>query len=291
LKKIIVLLTFLFCQALCFADQLIIEPDQGRAPLLSFIDHAKSNITLVTYGLTDSAFIDALEKAKHEGKSVDVMLEPSPYRAANENQFAIANLHKDGIEVKKPNPEFKFLHQKTFLIDDYAIIMTFNLTHSTFKNERNFALILQDPLLVKKIRANLPDDRLVWSPDNSREKITDFIRSAHDSIKIYAQNVADYKIIGELAHAARKGVDVKILTSNKLSPKKLHYLTKAGVQVQLNHHLYIHAKVILIDEKRALLGSINLTQTSLDKNRELSIITDKPEIIRILNETFTRDFL
>ncbi|MEO8401769.1 MAG: phospholipase D-like domain-containing protein [Gammaproteobacteria bacterium] len=287
------------------ADQLIIEPDAGRAPLLSAIKNAQSSVNLVLYGFTDNNFIAALIAAKNQGKNVQVLLEPTPYKAENENTNAIQQFRIAKVNLEWPNKFFKLTHQKTFIIDQkYAIVMTFNLTNSSFSRERNFALLLTDPAMVQEISQVFSADwmhkiisvnqpNLVWSPNNSREKILAFIQSATSDIKIYAQDISDYRVVGALAKAARLGRRVEILTSiyPQQSPnKKLAYLQNAGVIIHNSNHYLIHAKVILIDHKRALLGSINLTKPSLDDNRELSVITEDAEVINQLDDTFAHDW-
>lgn len=297
-------LSFIFV-TLSFADRLIVEPDAGRDPLLTEIKKAKSSVDLVMYGFTDGALLNALIEAKKSGKNVQVLLEPTPYKAEGENAFAIKRLQSAHVNLQWPSDKFKLTHQKTFLIDKHsAIVMTFNLTHSTFKNERNFALILDNPVMVNEINQifmadwqhkhiDVNNPNLIWSPNNSRKKIIDFIRSANSDIKIYAQDLSDYQMIGALANAAREGKTVEILMrapKNKRN-KKLAYLRKAGVTIHFSKNYIIHAKVIIIDHKQAMLGSINLTQASINSNRELSVITKDPQVITTLTHTFEHDYL
>lgn len=289
-----------------FADELIIEPDAGRAPLLSAINNAKSSIALAMYGITDAQFTDALIAAKNKGKSVRVLLEPTPYKADDENNRAIKQLQSQRIDLRWPDKSFKLLHQKTFLFDqNVVIVMTFNLTRSTFTRERNFALIIQDPNEVKEISrvfnadflhqpVSVHDSHLVWSPNQSREKILGLIRQAHTNIEIYAQDMTDYQTIGALAKAARSGVQVKLIVSldpQKFNNGKLNYLRKAGVIIHNHQHYYIHAKVMIIDHQTALLGSINFTKASMEDNRELSVITEDDRILKSLQQTFEHDWI
>lgn len=303
----IVLFILLFFTHSCLADQLIVEPEKGREPILSFINHAKSSIELVMYGLTDNELIDALIHAKNNGKKVTILLESKPYRAEDENHFAMRELRANQLEINKANPDFKLLHQKTLLIDQQtAIVMTFNFTHSSFKNERNFALVVTDPAEVLEIQRVFNADsehkaisvhhsHLVWSPNNSREKILELLQGAKTSIKIYAEGLSDYQTIGTLAKAARSGVSTQILMSDESnsshSSRKFDYLTRAGVKMRFSKNYMIHAKVIIIDGKRAVLGSINLTKPSIDNNRELSVITEDPAVIGELNKTFNSDWM
>lgn len=294
-----------FCVSTAFAtEQLITEPDMGREPILAMMNNAKSSIKLVIYGLTDKQFINALINAKDQGKNVQVLLEPSPYLAQAENNYAKQTLRANDFDLQLPNPDYKLTHQKTLVIDqNTAVIMTFNFTNATFKKERNFALIITDPDEIQEIQRVFSADwqhiavtvnnpNLVWSPNNSREKILDFINNAHQSIKIYAEGLSDSQVIGALAKAAHSGVRVEVLMSKEShrSQKKSVYLADAGVQVRISKQYMIHAKVILIDDKRALLGSINLTKPSMDSNRELSIITASENIVQTLNQTFDADW-
>ncbi len=53
---------------------------------------------------------------------------------------------------------------------------------------------------------------------------------------------------------------------------------------------YIHSKSILADGRRAYIGSVNFTATSMDQNRELGILTTSPSVLRKLGETFDQDW-
>ncbi len=293
--------------SICFAqEQLLIEPDAGRTPILSLINHSHTSIDLIMYGLTDKQLLSALTDAANRNEDVKVLLEPTPYKAAKENQFAINKIHTTKIHLQTANPAFNFTHQKTLLLDKKsALIMTFNFTHSTFKNSRNFALLITEPSMLAEIEQVFSADwqhqahitvhnaHLVWSPNNSREKILSLIQSAKSEIDIYADSLTDYQTAGALAKAARAGVQVNILTSqrdHKSASRELNYLIQAGAHVHYDKELFIHAKMLMIDNKRAMLGSINFTQNSIDHNRELSIISEDSNVIKQLKKTFTADW-
>src|SRR5262249_16132978 len=131
---------------------------------------------------------------------------------------------------------------------------------------------------------------LIWSPDCSREKLISIIDNAQHSLKIYAQHVSDYKIVGALAKASRRGVSVEILTSGHIRDKTANYLKRAGVIIKQSNQFIIHAKVFIIDDSQAIIGSINLTQASLDDNRELSVITQDKKVVKQLNAIFDKDW-
>lgn len=299
--KYILFFIVILLSSLSYATQLIIEPKDGRAPILNTITHAQSSIDLAIYGFTDPEIMNAIIQTKSSGKNVHILLQHFPYKSATENLPAIQRFSTSHVATAYPASTFYLLHQKTLITDHrLAIVMTFNFTRSTFDNMRNFGLIITDPSMVQEIQKVFDADwqhrpiqphhpNLVWSPDNSRIKILGFINSAKSDIKIYAQGLSDYQVVGALAGAARRGVNVQILTSDALSVGKTAYLQKAGVKINLDTPLRIHAKVIIVDQQKALLGSINFTQTSIDKNRELAVITDDPKIVHELLEVYRED--
>jgi len=300
-KVIFLLLFFFLFPPTALADTLLIEPDEGRTPILNAIHNAHS-IDLVMYGFTDPAFLDALIQAKNSGKNVNILLEPLPYKNANENIYSLNRLKKANINLLSPNPDFQLTHQKTFIFDNKkALIMTLNLTRSSFQNQRNFGIWIEDSAMISEIKNVLQNDgnhqntfvtipNLVWSPNTSREKILHFIDAAKSSIKMYAQDVSDYQIVGALAKASQRGVKVELLVDKYSGQKRYDFLKKSDVNICFKHPYQIHAKVIIIDQKEALLGSINFTKPSLNKNRELSIITKDPLVIAGLLDTFQKDW-
>jgi cardiolipin synthase len=290
----------------CYADEtLIVEPDMGRAPLLSAIKQAQSTIDMVMYGLTDDSFIHALINAQSNHKNVRILLQHYPYMSTDENLKAIQELQAANMVVAWPDDKFKLTHQKTLLFDNSsALVLTFNLTHSSFTKERNFGLLITDPALVAKIQqvfnadwqhhaVMVHDADLVFSPDDSRQQILNLINAAHFSIKIYAEGLSDYQIVGALAQAARRGVDVCVLTStfhDKKPGKQFAYLQRAGVAIHFSKNYIIHAKVMIIDGDHALLGSINFTRQSVNNNRELSVIVHDKKIVAQLEGYFEGDW-
>jgi phosphatidylserine/phosphatidylglycerophosphate/cardiolipin synthase-like enzyme len=63
-----------------------------------------------------------------------------------------------------------------------------------------------------------------------------------------------------------------------------------GAKVHALKGLKLHAKMILADEKRAIVGSINLSPGSFDGRRELAIETDSQHVVKRLNEAAQTDW-
>lgn len=300
--KLLFLILLLISQAIAQADQLIIEPDEGRLPLLKAIEGAEKSIHLAMYGWTDPVLLNAVLQQKKAGKEIKIILEPHPYEAEKENYRAIKFFNEHHIDWQPTLPSFHLTHQKTLIVDGKnAIVMTFNFTRSTFKNDRNFGLIIDDKKQVNAIENIFLSDwmhkktmffsqTILLSPDNSRDLFLSHLRNAKKNILIYASSISDYQIIGALAQAAKNKVDVKILTSANMNQKKLAYLKRAGVSIKHANSYRIHAKAMAIDHKLAIIGSINLTASSLDLNRELSIVTTDSTVLTQLENIFNTDW-
>lgn len=298
MQKLLYLL--LFITSVAFSDQLIIEPDMGREPLLKAFSESQREINLVMYGFTDQRLLDALISQKNRGKNLKIILEKTPYRMEQQNNGVIRKLRRNKISLKLSLKGFQLIHQKTLLIDHQkALVMTFNFTKSTFKNQaRNFALLIDDQEKVQAIQqlfdadwqgSPVMDSPFIITGHKSRQKIIDEIGNSHHTIQVYTQALKDYKIIGALKAAVERGVTVQVLTSKMPSKKQLEYLKRGNVTLIESKNLFIHAKVFIFDSKRALIGSTNLTKASLEKNRELSIITEDKNVIEQLERTFLQD--
>jgi phosphatidylserine/phosphatidylglycerophosphate/cardiolipin synthase-like enzyme len=66
-------------------------------------------------------------------------------------------------------------------------------------------------------------------------------------------------------------------------------LQKAGIQLLISHKPHVHAKTILVDNQKLLVGSINFTDNSIDRNREASIIIGGNMAIQRYNKIIASD--
>lgn len=306
--RFLLLFFFIFASASASAtncNHLLIEPQAGIHPIINSIQHAKRNIELVIYGFTRRDLRRALIKAKKRGVAVQVILEKNPYKHAQENDYTRQRLIAAGIKVHNGNSHVALTHQKSLVIDHHlAWIMTMNFTYSGFKKQRNFAWSTCNSHLLTEMNSVFYQDwqdkdirefpaQLVWSPINARQRLTQLINSAKQQIDIYALSLADYQLIGYIARQAARGIDVRVILpskDSKLSRSEKRYLRSHGVKLHFMHQLSQHAKVIIIDGKSIYLGSTNLTEASIDKNRELGIIISDHKLAKKLTRQFNLDY-
>ena len=293
---------------------LITEPQDGIAPVLAMIDGAKKSVDLVIYELSDKNIEQALTAAQKRGLAVRVLLNPGYYgKPEYYNQTAYDYFVAQNIPAHWTPAYFALTHEKTLIVDNQAaLIMTFNLTPKYYPTDRDFGVLDEDAGDVAEIEnnfvadwnnhetqniASLPNnqnqDDLIWSP-NAQTKIINLINSAKISLQVYNEEMADQAIEQALENAATKKVRVQvIMTAAKNWQKDFQALTADQVQIKTyaaDAALYIHAKMIIVDDKQAFVGSQNFSDNSLNANRELGIITTDQKIISSLTKTFTTDF-
>lgn len=288
---------------------LVVQPGPGNKPVLEKISAAQKSIDLVMYTLDDIQVEKALGDAVARGVSVRVLLNGGYYsKKEQRNDGAYAELQKRGVPVRWTPTRFALTHQKTLVIDGTdALVMTFNLQSKYYATGRDFAIDDTDPVDVqaiekvfnadwegKSIVAPQGDD-LVWSP-GSEDELLYLIRSASSTLDIYNEEMADTDITAALVDAAKRGVHVRIDMTYATNWKPAFFtLRDAGVEVRTwassSKKLYIHAKVIIVDGARAFVGSENFSDTSLNKNRELGLVLEAPQIVSGLEEIFEKDWV
>ncbi|NOZ49758.1 MAG: hypothetical protein GXP37_06870 [Chloroflexi bacterium] len=290
------------------AQRLLVLPDDGRGPIMDLFDQAQSTIRFKIYLLTDSQTREALIAAAHRGVDVRVLIEREPTGGGESNQASFDILRQGGVQVRWAPGTFRMTHEKSVVIDDRtALIGTFNYTRSSLGSNREYGLYLSDPALVTDIAAIFdadwegegislgPDSPLVLSPDNSRQRLLELIDSARTSLWLEQATLLDNEITAHLVRAAGNGVDVRFIGPHRdqaddRATANYDKLRQAGAQVALLADPLVHAKVIVVDSQSALLGSINLSFSSLDMNRELSIVTRDAAVLARLQSTLDGDW-
>jgi phosphatidylserine/phosphatidylglycerophosphate/cardiolipin synthase-like enzyme len=106
-------------------------------------------------------------------------------------------------------------------------------------------------------------------------------------------------IIERLVRAVNRGVRVRIMARalHKLKRKKLfegvsglRIVHDVGAKVRTLRDLKLHGKIMIADDKRAIVGSINLSPGSFDDRRELAIETSSDHVVKRLLRTIEHDW-
>jgi phosphatidylserine/phosphatidylglycerophosphate/cardiolipin synthase-like enzyme len=140
---------------------------------------------------------------------------------------------------------------------------------------------------------------LVWSPTDSQERLLALINGAASSLRIYSEEMGDSTMEDALIAAARRGVSVRVCGENQDGEFDSDFarLARGGVRISYYHSsdgFYIHGKVIEADygtrHAKVFIGSENFSNTSLNQNRELGLITASRAVLSSIAHTFATDF-
>lgn len=303
--------------------------DPNRDPFILFIDQANTEILMASYKLQEKKLpqkdmLDALDRAVKRGVEVHVVTENrltsmeivEDGKKVEKN--AALNAYKErGVKVYSSSEKFNQSHTKYIVVDGKkAIIGTTNFDKeleghtSNERPSRDFAVKIESEEIISELIQAFWNDingeefigsqrDLLWGPNNQREIFKTLIESAKRSIKIYQQDITDSEMIEWFMKAAKNHVDVKLIMSphpfgfnnpdNNIDNQKK--LADAGGNVYLINDLNIHAKVMILDDCLMYLGSTNFYQPSIDKNRNVGLLTSDADLIQAVNAVFVEDWM
>jgi phosphatidylserine/phosphatidylglycerophosphate/cardiolipin synthase-like enzyme len=291
---------------------LIVLPDDSAKPIVDAIAGAARALNVRMFSFTDPTLIKATIAARQRGVKVRVMLNPARRDGESDNEETRATLVAAGIEVRDTSPKFALTHEKSMTIDDATgFVQSLNWDTRDLTETRDYAVVTTHKIevdeMVKCFEADWsqkeftadPASRLIWCPNNGRERIAEFIDSAKHTLWLQNERYQDTVIIERLVRAVRRGVRVHIMARppHKLKLEKLvegvgglRIMHDVGAKVHKLKHLKLHGKMLLADGARAVIGSINLSPGSFDARRELAIETDAGHVLKRLEQTLEHDW-
>jgi cardiolipin synthase A/B len=280
------------------ADSLIVEPDDGMAPIYALMSSPRRTLDMTMYELVDPTAEALLANDAARGVRVRVVLDSRLER--QRNQPAYDYLRSRGVQVEWSSRRYFATHEKTFVVDDAtAVVMSLNLTDRYYATTRDLVVVDHDAPDVAAIESVFEADLrgasigtpaaddLVWSPGQSQADLVALINAAHRSIAVESEELSSRPVIDALLAAARRGVAVSIaMTYDQDWLPALHAVAAAGGRVSVLYGespLYIHAKLLAIDagtaQARAFVGSENLADSSLLRDRELGVALVAPRLV------------
>jgi cardiolipin synthase A/B len=272
---------------------LIVMPDDSAKPILDAINSATQSLRVKMFLFSDPSLLKAVIAAKKRGLTVRVMLNPARRDGESENHESRKQLEAGGVEVIDSNPEYDVTHEKSMIVDDTtAFVKSLNWETKNLTETRDYAIATSHAHEVaeaiecfeadwarKPFKGN-EHSHLIWCCGNGRDRIAQFIDDAKESIFLQNERYQDAVIIERLVRAARRGVKIHVMACppHKLKKGKLveavggmRIMQDVGIKIHKLKHLKLHAKMLLADHARAIVGSINLAPGSFDSRRELAI--------------------
>jgi cardiolipin synthase len=293
--------------------KLIVQPDDGEKPVVHFLESARKTVTLKQYTFTHPLLLDTVMALHRKGVRVRVMLNGAKMTGERLNDPFFETMKSTGIEVQWSNPSFLVSHEKSIVVDGKsALLATFNLIEKHFQATRDYGVVTSDPAQVEQVEKCFDcdwkrepfrpngDAVLAWSPGNARRLVCKFIDGARKTIDIQHPKFAEPVILERMFAAIGRGVHVRLLCGGKHGlhqPDMMHsfalwrLMQQAGAKVHKQKNLRAHAKLVVVDRKRALLGSQNFDPPAFDLRREVTMDVYDAAIVHGLMTIFERDWM
>ncbi|WP_052158693.1 phospholipase D-like domain-containing protein [Halobacillus sp. BBL2006] len=124
-----------------------------------------------------------------------------------------------------------------------------------------------------------------------QKEIIETIQNAEQTIDVAIFLFTNKNIVAELCQAAKRGVKVRVFTDRKqLETSQVQYdhmkeMAQYGIAIRTNtHDGTMHIKMLIADQKKALVGSYNFTYNAEKKNDEILVtITNEKQAVKLTN--------
>lgn len=291
---------------------IIVLPDDSAQPIVDALRGAKHSLRIKMFVFSDPTLLHEVIDAHKRGVNTRVMLNPARRSGKQENDASRKLLIDSGVEVLNSNPAFDLTHEKSMVVDDNtAYIKSLNWETKNLTETRDYAVVTSNKHEVDEIiecfeadwrRTSFPPgdhSHLIWCVGNGRQRLGELIDSARHTLWLQNERYQDPVMIEHLVRAQRRGVKVHVMARppHKLDKQKisegvsgLRILDDVGVKIHKLKHLKLHAKLLLADGDRAIVGSINLAPGSFDSRRELAIEVREKDVVHRLNKIVTHDW-
>jgi cardiolipin synthase A/B len=261
-------------------ERIYISPSERRQAMLEVIAGAKRRLVLSLFRCNDFGVLDGLASALDRGVKVEAILTKRAKGGKKRLRKLWEALEEMGAVVHRyADPVVKY-HAKYLVADGKtALVATLNPTTKCFTATWDFVLITDERPVVRSLSTLFALDaagervlprhrispRLIIGPEGARAKMSALLTSARRSIKVLDHKLSDPDLVALLRERRDEGIAVSVIARQPV-----------GFQVP-------HGKLLIIDDQRALLGSMGMSALSLDFRREVSLLVDAPALVGQLN--------
>jgi cardiolipin synthase len=274
--------------------KLIVQPDAGMAPVVTAIKQAKKSIDVLIFRLDRLEIARALEAAVARGVRVRALTAHLNRGGTKILRQLEMHLLESGVTVSRTADDLIRYHGKMMIIDGrFLQVYGFNFTSFDMEKSRSFGVITKNPKLVseamKLFAADFDrqpyvssNDRLVVSPEYSRERLSAFIKGARRELLIYDPKATDDAMLRLIEDRLASGVDVRIIGKVEAKWDKIPWEKFPGKR--------LHVRAMIRDGRRAFVGSQSLRRIELDKRREIGVLINDQAVVNELRAVFQSDW-
>jgi phosphatidylserine/phosphatidylglycerophosphate/cardiolipin synthase-like enzyme len=274
--------------------KLIVQPDDGAAPLLTAIRCARTSVDIMVFRSDRADLRRALADAVARGVAVRTLIAHANSDGSRRLRKLESDLLADGITVARTADDLVRYHAKFFVIDrSRAFILGFNFTALDMNKSRSFGIEVRTRRIVQELLSLFEADAgrqpykpgvadLIVSPLNARERLAAFIRAARRQLLIYDSKLSDPRMLALIRDRVRAGVDVRVIGRVAKAGTGITWARLAGRR--------LHLRAMIADGRRAFIGSQSLKGLELDKRREVGLIIRERGIVKQMESIFAEDW-
>ena len=265
------------------ADAVVLNPRERRQVILTLLKSTKRRILFSLFRCDDRPVVQGIVAAARRGVDVRVLITPRA-RGWNKRLARLTSeLRNTGVDVRQYTGPWAKYHAKYIVADRAAMVASLNYTQKCFESTCDFIYITSRPELVSSLTSLFEYDwnmsqglaptlsgDLIVSPSGSLERFLDVLETARTQIRFIDHRVSHPKVLLVIARKMMEGVRIRILGRGDLG------------------QLYSHGKMVLVDDRVAVVGSASLSRQCLDGRREVSVVIEHAPIVAELGRFFDK---
>jgi len=300
------------------------DPEHWRGSieeiLIDKINAAQTSIHIASFEFDLTPVAEALIAAKKRGVDVRWVTDNEHGLEADEepDHGQFGRLMDAGIEVKDDGRS-ALMHNKFWIFDGETVWTgSTNITENGIFKQNNNVIVIRSKKVAEiyerefdemwngefgprspstldkqSVKVNgSPIQVLFASEDGVIGNIIPYVENAQSSIRFMAFSFTDYPLAKAMIDRANVGVDVAGVfekVGSETEYAELRTLHCAGVPVrQDGNPSFLHHKVIVVDDRYVITGSLNFSTNAEESNDENVIIVDNPDIAKQYIDEFER---
>jgi phosphatidylserine/phosphatidylglycerophosphate/cardiolipin synthase-like enzyme len=272
--------------------ELIVEPDDGVAPILNAIRHARESLDLTIFRFDHQLVADALGTAVKRGVRIRALIAASNRHGSHHLRRLEWRLLASGVTVSRASEAFTRYHAKMMIVDGGTLhVHGFNCTLQDLAS-RSLGIVTTNRQLVSQAARLFAADLthhsfdsgsggLVVSPENARGVLEAFVGGARRQLLIYDSKLTDCRFTRLLEERMTANVDVRVIG---------HIEGHCSLPVTKLRGRRLHLRAIIRDGSSAFVGSQGLHRVELDSRREVGLFVHEPAIVRHIHTIFEHDW-
>ena len=255
-------------------DRVITSPGDRREAVLDAIRQARTRLCLSLFRCNDKEIFAELQRAVARGVEVEVLVTSRAKGGEKKLKKLWSALEATGAAICPYTDSVVKYHAKYLVADEGpALVSSLNFTRKCFNKTCDAILVTHDPEVVRGLRDLMAADRegrpvpdtlpprIIIGPERARRQITALIEQARSSIRLIDAKVTDPGLVALLNARRAAGVTVEIYGARRYAD------------------LTSHGKIMIVDGRTAVVGSLALAALSLDFRREVAVIVEEPSAV------------